>query len=71
MELLWLGVILAILLWFLTQKQTENLRIRGLQGVGALRGEPMGTPECGMQFGISPWNVGTSCPKRNRRMILE
>lgn len=69
-RLLILAIFILFLVFLFFDKKVENLRMRGLQGVGALRGEPLGAPECGDQFGVSPWNIGSSCPIRNQRMTI-
>jgi hypothetical protein len=49
----------------------ENLR---MQGSRDLRGDPDTAPSCGEHMGdigFFPFNFGGSCPKVNRRMVME
>ena len=55
-------LVVRLLLTFLSQNITERLRIHGSWD---LRGVP---PNPYFSW-ISPWNIGTSFPIRNRRLV--
>ena len=68
METFWIILITAtcLVLFYLyyTSPKLENLRIQGSHDI---RGDPVIIP----RTDVGPWNIGSSSPKYNRRMIME
>lgn len=58
-----LTIVALIFVWLLISDKKENLRIHGSYDI---RGDPW-IPYNPM---VGPWNIGSSQPKRRRRMII-